>query len=196
LSAVHCVHLNRREMELLSETGTNVVHCPKSNMKLADGAAPVTEMRNMGITVSVATDGCASNDLLDMWEEMRAAVLMARLVRNDANALQPNEAFSMATVEAARAARITAGEIQPGKLADVIIVDLKAAHLQPFHDVDPFNMLVFCSKASDVRDTIINGKLIMHNRLFSNLNESDLLNEMIELDKELFQMRSAYLHNT
>jgi 5-methylthioadenosine/S-adenosylhomocysteine deaminase len=193
LSAVHCVHLNQAEMELLKETGTNVVHCPKSNMKLADGAAPVTEMRKMGVPVSVATDGCASNDLLDMWEEMRAALLMARLVRKDANALQPNEAFSMATVEAARAARIEAGEIQPGKLADVIIVDLKSSHQQPFHDTDPFNMLVFCSKASDVRDTIINGKLIMHNRRFVSLNETDLLNEMIELDKELFRMRSAYL---
>jgi 5-methylthioadenosine/S-adenosylhomocysteine deaminase len=147
----------------------------------------------MGIPVSVATDGCASNDLLDMWEEMRAAVLMARLVQKDANALSPREAFSMATVEAARAARTLAGELQPGKLADVIIVDLKSAHLQPFHDVDPFNMLVFCTKASDVRDTIINGELIMHDRHICKVNETDLQNEMIELDAQLYMIRSAYL---
>ncbi len=193
LSAVHCVHLNDHELDLLKESGTNVVHCPKSNMKLADGAAPVTAMRRLGIPVSVATDGCASNDLLDMWEEMRAAVLLARLARNDAAALTPQEAFSMATIEAARAARITAGELQPGKLADVITVDLKSAHLQPFHEADLFNMLVFCAKSTDVRDTIINGRLVMHDRHFPDLNESDLIEEAAALEARLFLMRAEYL---
>jgi 5-methylthioadenosine/S-adenosylhomocysteine deaminase len=193
LSAVHCVHLDKRELDLLKASGTNVVHCPKSNMKLADGAAPITAMRRLGIPVSLATDGCASNDLLDMWEEMRAAVLLARLVGNDAAALSAREAFTMATVEAARAARIAAGELQPGKLADVVVVDLKAAHLQPLHAEDLFNTLVFCGKACDVRDTIIHGKLVLHARRFPNFNESDLIEEAAALDAGLFPMRADYL---
>lgn len=195
LSAVHCVHLNEHELDLLKESGTNVVHCPKSNMKLADGAAPVSTMRKMGIHVSVATDGSASNDLLDMWEEMRSAVMLARVNCNDAFALNPQEAFSMATIEAARAARIAAGVLEPGKLADIAVVGLKAAHLQPFHETDLFNMLVFCAKSNDVRDTIINGQLVMRDRSFPNLNETDLIEEAAAMDAELFRKRAEYLPN-
>ncbi|NPV56124.1 MAG: amidohydrolase family protein, partial [Anaerolineae bacterium] len=87
LSAVHCAHLNPTDIELLAASGARVVHCPKSNMKLSDGIAPVVRMREMGIPVSVATDGCASNDLLDMWEEMRTALLLARVSTNRADAI-------------------------------------------------------------------------------------------------------------
>ncbi len=193
LSAVHCVHINTREMELLKRSGTNVVHCPKSNMKLADGVAPVTAMRRLGIPVSVGTDGCASNDLLDMWEEMRAAVLLARVTENDAAAMTPQEAFSMATVEAARAARLDAGELQPGKLADVVLLELKGVHLQPWHADDLINSLVFCGKAADVRDTIIHGQVVMRNRQITHLNETDLIDEAESIEKELFRMRADYL---
>jgi 5-methylthioadenosine/S-adenosylhomocysteine deaminase len=196
LSAVHCVHIDSHEMDLLQQTGTNVVHCPKSNMKLADGAAPVTAMRRLGIPVSIATDGCASNDLLDMWEEIRSAVMLARLTANDASAINPQEAFRMATVDAARAARVEAGDLQPGKLADVTVVELKLPHLQPFHDIDLFNMLVFCGKAADVRDVIINGTLVMRDRHIINLNEADLLEEAASVEPELFRVRAEYIPTT
>ena len=192
LSAVHCVHVNNREMELLAKSGTNVVHCPKSNMKLADGVAPVTTMRRLGVPVSVGTDGCASNDLLDMWEEMRCALLLARVTQNDAEALTPQDAFSMATVEAARAARLEAGELQPGKLADVVLLELKSAHLQPLHAADLVNSLVFCGKAADIRDTIIHGQVVMRDRCITRLSESDLIAEAVEVEKELFQLRGEY----
>jgi len=192
LSAVHCVHINTWEMELLKRSGTNVVHCPKSNMKLADGVAPVTVMRRMGIPVSVGTDGCASNDLLDMWEEMRAAVLLARVTENAAAAMTPQEAFSMATIEAARAARLDAGELQPGKLADVVLLELKGVHLQPWHADDLINSLVFCGKAGDVRDTVIHGQVVMRNRQITHMNETDLIDEAQSIEKELFRMRADY----
>jgi 5-methylthioadenosine/S-adenosylhomocysteine deaminase len=192
LSAVHCVHINTREMELLKRSGANVVHCPKSNMKLADGVAPVTAMRRMGIPVSVGTDGCASNDLLDMWEEMRAAVLLARVTENAAAAMTPQEAFSMATIEAAHAARLDAGELQPGKLADVVLLELKGVHLQPWHADDLINSLVFCGKAADVRDTIVHGQVVLRNRQISRLNETDLIDEAESIEKELFRMRADY----
>jgi 5-methylthioadenosine/S-adenosylhomocysteine deaminase len=192
LSAVHCVHVNNREMELLAKSGTNVVHCPKSNMKLADGVAPVTAMRRLGVPVSVGTDGCASNDLLDMWEEMRTALLLARVTRHDAGALTPQDAFSMGTVEAARAARLEAGELQPGKLADVVLLELKGVHLQPLHAADLVNSLVFCGKAADVRDTIIHGQVVMRDRCITRLSESDLIAEAVEAEKELFHLRDEY----
>jgi 5-methylthioadenosine/S-adenosylhomocysteine deaminase len=192
LSAVHCVHVNTQEMELLGKTETNVVHCPKSNMKLADGVAPVTAMRLLGIPVSMGTDGCASNDLLDMWEEMRTAVLLARVTQNEAGALTPQDAFSMATLKAARAARFEAGELQPGKLADVVLLELKGVHLQPLHATDLINLLVFCGKAADIRDTIIHGQVVMRDHRVTHLNETDLINEATGIEKELFRLRAEY----
>ena len=150
-------------------------------------------MRRLGIPVSVGTDGCASNDLLDMWEEMRAAVLLARVTQNDAGALMPQEAFSMATVEAAHAARLEAGELQPGKLADVVLLELKGVHLQPWHADDLINSLVFCGKAADVRDTIIHGEAVMQNRQITRVNETNLIDEAMRIEKELFRMRADYL---
>ena len=189
LSAVHCVHINQEEIASLAEAGVSVVHCPKSNMKLADGAAPVARMRSAGIPVCIATDGCASNDLLDMWEEMRAAVLLARVSENNASALSPRDAFRMATIDAARAARVNAGELEPGKLADVAIVELKACHLRPFHDEDIFNSLVFCGKTSDVRDTIIHGEVVMRERMITKVNEEELLAEATPYAKTLYELR-------
>ncbi|GAP13975.1 cytosine deaminase [Longilinea arvoryzae] len=192
LSAVHCCHINAKEIDLLARTGANTVHCPKSNMKLADGIAPVTELKACGVPVAVATDGAASNDLLDMWEEMRAAVLLARVSRNDAAALTPADALQMATVDAARAARIDAGEIIPGKLADLILLDLNKAHLQPFHTEDVANMLVFCARSEDVRDTIIHGKVVMRNRRITTIDEEEILREAVEVERELFSQRKNY----
>jgi 5-methylthioadenosine/S-adenosylhomocysteine deaminase len=192
MSAVHCVHVQEDEIERLAESGAVVVHCPKSNMKLADGIAPVPAMKAAGIPLAVATDGCASNDLLDMWEEMRAAVLLARVSRQDAAALSPQDALRMATVDAARAARIDAGAVYPGKLADLIVVNLNAAHLQPFHDLDLCNMLVFCARAGDVRDTLIHGRVVMRDRRLTTIDESQLVQAAAELDRHLFRRRQEF----
>jgi 5-methylthioadenosine/S-adenosylhomocysteine deaminase len=189
LSAVHCVHCSQHDIQLLAQTKAQVVHCPKSNMKLSDGIAPIVPMRKMDILVSLATDGCASNDLLDMWEEMRAAVMLARVANNDANAMQPIDAFQMATVNAAQVAHLDVGEIYPGKLADVIVVDTQAAHLAPFHDFDLFNMLVFCAKSSDVRDTIINGEIVMRNRVLKTVDEAAIKSEIKAIDIEISGFR-------
>ena len=187
-SAVHCVHLRGRDIEILPKWKCTAVHCPKSNMKLADGAAPVNKMKAAGIPIALGTDGCASNDLLDMWEEMRQAVLLARVSTGSADALTPADAFQMATAQAARAARLEAGELLPGRLADLVILDLQSAHLQPFNELDPINMLVFCARAGDVRDTIINGKIVMRNRQLTLVNEVDLLQESITLKAEFAGM--------
>jgi 5-methylthioadenosine/S-adenosylhomocysteine deaminase len=192
LSAVHCANVSAEDVNLLAKAGALVVHCPKSNMKLADGIAPIAAMRKSGIPVGLGTDGCASNDLLDMWEEMRAAVMLARVSEGNAAAMSPQDAFSMATTEAARVARLDAGEIQPGKLADIIVIEPGGIHLRPFHDEDLINMLVFCGKSSDVRDTVIHGKIIMRGRRILSLDEAAIIQEAEALDTELLERRAEF----
>ncbi len=191
LSAVHCVHLDAREIDLLAASGASVVHCPKSNMKLADGIAPVVPMLRRGIPVSVATDGCASNDLLDLWEEMRAALMLARVSQNDANALSPQEAFTMTTATAAHVARLDAGVLAPGKLADLAILDLHGVHLQPFNECDLLNTLIFCARAADVRDTIIHGQVVMRERRIMRVDEAALIEEAVSMSHRIFQKQAA-----
>ena len=192
LSAVHCVHVTASDIERLANSGGSVVHCPKSNMKLADGIAPVFEMKEAGIHLSVGTDGCASNDLLDMWEEMRAAVLLARVAANNAEALSARDAFCMATIEAARVCRIEAGEILPGRLADLAIIELNGAHLRPFHADRLLEMLVFCTRAGDVRDTIVNGEIVMRDRQIQKIHEAEILQEAEEVEAVLYARRGEF----
>lgn len=189
LSAVHVVHVKPPDIELLAGSGAQMVHCPKSNMKLADGIAPTAWLRKAGIPVSLGTDGCASNDLLDMWEELRAGLLLARVSENQPDGMTPQEAFGMATVAAARVARIEAGELQPGKLGDLAVVELKGVHMRPFHGEDLLNTLVFCGKAGDVRDTIIHGELVMRDRRITKVDEEALLEETEAIEAELSASR-------
>jgi len=192
LSAVHCVHVSGSDIERLANYGGNVVHCPKSNMKLADGIAPIFEMKEAGVHLSIGTDGCASNDLLDMWEEMRGAVLLARVAAKNAEALSARDAFRMATIEAARVCRIDAGEILPGRLADLAIVELNGAHLRPFHADRLLDMLVFCTRAGDVRDTIINGEIVMRDREIKTIDETEILQEAEKIESLLYDRRGNF----
>lgn len=192
LSAVHCVHVDDREIEMLAKSGSTVVHCPKSNMKLADGAAPIKKLKLAGASLALGNDGCGSNDLLDMWEEMRAAAMLARVMEMDTAALSPADVFSMATINAARAARLNTGSIEAGKLADLAIVDLSAAHLRPFHNDDFLNMLVFCGKAADIRDTIINGRVVMRDRKLTTVDETSIFEEAEQVEAPLYRKRAEY----
>lgn len=192
LSAVHCVHIDAGEIAMLAEEDVRIVHCPKSNMKLADGAAPVTKMLNSGLKVGLGTDGCGSNDLLDMWEEMRAALMLARVTNNDASALTCRDVFRMATEHSAAAANIHAGRIEPGMLADLAIIELNGAHLRPFHPDHALETLIWCTRASDVRDTIINGQTVMRNRIVTTLNEEEILSRADKIEAPLYARRTAF----
>ncbi|MDY7042582.1 MAG: amidohydrolase, partial [Chloroflexota bacterium] len=184
LSAVHCVHIAAEEIATLAASGATVVHCPKSNMKLADGVAPVTALMQAGVPVALGTDGCASNDLLDMWEEMRAAVLLARVSTGDAAALSAAEVFRMATDHGARACGVDAGILDVGRLADVAIVDLSGPHLRPVHDI--VKTLVYCARATDVRDTVVGGRVVMREREIITVDEAALLAEADAMGRELY----------
>ncbi len=172
--AVHAIHVSDQEQEMLCKSGTKVVHCPESNMKLASGAAPIQDMIRRGVTIGIGTDGPASNNNLDLFEEMRSASFMAKLRSNDPEALNARTVLRMATSSGARvlgmADRI--GSLEPGKLADVIVVDLNRPHLFPMYD--PISDLVYAGRGSDVRDVIVNGKFVVRSGRLTTVDEEQL----------------------
>jgi len=184
VSAVHCVHVDEVEAELLAHRGVTVVHCPKSNMKLADGAMPWPMLKEIGVEVALGNDGCASNDLLDMWEEMRAAVLLASVTAGDPATVTPADVFRAATEGGARACQVDAGTLDPGRLADIVIVDLSGPHLRPIHDI--MQTLVFCVRAEDVRDVIVDGRIVMRQRRVLTVDEATLVEKANAVGRELF----------
>ncbi len=169
-TAVHCVHVTDAEIDLLAETGTTVVHCPKSNLKLGSGVAPIPKMLRRGVTVALAADGAASNDTLDMFEEMRFAALLHKGVNEDPTVITARQAFEMATAGGARAAGLDGGAIDPGRLADLALIRLDRPHLQPLHD--PVNAVVYCAKASDVATTIVGGEIVMRDGIIQTVDEA------------------------
>jgi 5-methylthioadenosine/S-adenosylhomocysteine deaminase len=177
LTAVHCVHMGEEDLDLILERGVIPVHNPKSNMKLGSGIAPVADMLHRGIPVALGTDGSASNDLQDMFEEMRFAALLQKVANGDPAVICATDVFRMATENGARACRIEAGTIDPGRLADLAIIDLRKPHLLPVHDV--INSLVYCAKGSDVDTVIIDGQVVMQGRKLLTMDEKSIL-EMAE----------------
>jgi 5-methylthioadenosine/S-adenosylhomocysteine deaminase len=160
LCAAHCVWVTDREQELLAERDIKVLHCPGSNMKLGSGLAPVTEMRARGISVSLGADGAACNNRLDMFEEIRLAA-MIQSVRSAPGALTARDAIWMATREGARALGLDdeIGSIEPGKRADLIVVDRDRAQLAPDRDV--WSTLAFAATGRDVRLTMVDGVVLV-----------------------------------
>ena len=185
LTAVHCVHMDQADLDLVQERGVIPIHNPKSNMKLGSGISPVTEMLRRGIPVALANDGSASNDLLDMFEEMRFAALLQKVAAEDPSVISAADVFRMATENGAKACRIDAGTIDPGRLADLAIVNLRKPHLVPVHDI--VNSLVYCAKGEDVETTIINGCIVMRDRELVTMEEDEILDLAQEWGSSLRQ---------
>lgn len=158
LIAVHMTQLAPEEIPLLAQSGASVVHCPESNLKLASGFCPVARLLAGGVTVALGTDGCASNNDLDLFGEMRTAALLGKGVAKDAAALPAFTVLRMATIEAARALGLEdrIGSIELGKEADLITVDLGAIEAQPVYQ--PVSHLVYATQRSQVQDVWIAGK--------------------------------------
>ena len=184
-TAVHCVHVTDAEIDLLRETNTTAVHCPKSNLKLGSGVAPIPKMLARGVRVAVAADGAASNDTLDMFEETRFAALIHKGVAEDPTVITARQAFRMVTEGGARAAGIDAGALDPGKLADLAIIDLDQSHLQPVHDI--LNLLVYCAKASDVETTIIGGQIVMRGGEITTVDEAAVRHAASSYGADLYE---------
>jgi 5-methylthioadenosine/S-adenosylhomocysteine deaminase len=177
--AAHCTHIDEGEMRTLLHAGAGVAHNPSSNLKLASGFAPVQKMLNLGLDVGIGTDGPASNNDLDMFEEVRLAAFVAKTVSNDPTALPAITALTMATRLGARALHLgqVTGTLEAGKRADLILVDISGIHNSPRFRRDADNIyaqLVYTGKATDVSDVMVNGKWLMHNRELLTLDEKDL----------------------
>jgi 5-methylthioadenosine/S-adenosylhomocysteine deaminase len=157
LIAVHMTQLSEAEIALCAERGVHIAHCPQSNLKLASGFCPVESLRKAGANVAIGTDGCASNNDLDMFEETRHAALLAKAVAGDARALDAASALEAATLCGARALGIEdqIGSIEVGKQADLVCVDLSELELQPLYNV--ISHLIYVATRHQVSDVWIAG---------------------------------------
>ena len=169
LIAVHAVHLSEAEIAMLAQHGASVVHCPSSNLKLASGFAPVARMAAAGINVAIGTDGAASNNRLDMFEEMRLAALLAKAVAGDAEAMPAHAALRAATLGGAAALGLQAriGSIAPGKAADLAAVRLSGPELLPCYD--PISHLVYAAGRQHVSDVWVAGRHLLRGGEFVDL---------------------------
>jgi 5-methylthioadenosine/S-adenosylhomocysteine deaminase len=173
----HCIHLDEEEMATLARTQTNVSHCPSSNLKLGSGIARVAEMLERGISVSFGADGAACNNRLDMFTEMRTAALLQKALHGP-EVLPAARALRLATIDGARALGLETkiGSVELGKRADVIVIDLARPHSIPVRE-DLISALVYSAGSSDVRATIIDGRVVMRDSELSTLNEADVIAE-------------------
>ena len=177
--AAHCVHVDEGEIRALKDAGAGVAHNPTSNLKLGSGVAPVAKMLEIGVTVGIGTDGAASNNDLDMFEEMRLAALLAKGIGGDPTALPARQAVAMATREGARAMHMGAitGSLEPGKRADLIVVDLEQPYNLPRFARDPdgvYSQLAYAAKARDVVDVMCDGRWLMRDRRLLTVDEDEL----------------------
>ena len=161
LMAVHATQLTAGEIDLLARNGCSVIHCPRSNLKLASGACPVADLLAAGVNVALGTDGAASNNRLDLWAEMDTAALLGKWVAGDATALPAPELLKMATINGARALGLedVIGSLEPGKSADLICVRLDATEARPVHD--PVSQLVYAAGREHVTDVWVAGQHLL-----------------------------------
>lgn len=171
---VHAVHVSDAEIDLLAAHGCHVAHCPSSNLKLASGIAPITDLLRAGVNLGLGTDGAASNNRLDLFGEMRLAALLAKGASGNAAALPAAAALKAATLDAARALNLDdkIGSITPGKRADLVAVDLHALSSQPVFD--PVSHLVYVAGREHVTHVWVDGKLKLNDRRLVNLDIDDL----------------------
>ena len=174
VTLAHCVHLNTHEMAILKSTGTHVAHCPSSNSKLGSGIAPVKELLNRGISVSLGADGAACNNRLDMFSEMRLAALLQKTLHGP-DTLTAETVLRMATVEGAKALgeQDALGTLEAGKRADVIVVRLNQPHVTPRTDL--VSTVVYATQATDVDTVIIDGELVMRERKLQTIDETETI---------------------
>lgn len=180
--AAHCVAVTEKDIAVMRKRRVKVSHNPVSNLKLASGISPVPEMLEEGVTVSLGTDGPCSNNTADMFETMKTAALLHKGVNRNPTVLPAEKVLEMATIDGAKALSWDReiGSIEPGKRADLTIINFKKPHLYPLYSET--SHLVYAAKASDVETVIINGKIVMENRQLKTMNVEKVL-EMAEKSK-------------
>jgi len=188
--AAHCVHINHEEIHILNRHSTGVVYNPTSNLKLASGFAPVVEMLENGIKLGLGTDGCASNNNLDMFEEMHLAALMPKAVSGNPVVASAREVLAMATINGAKALHLDhmIGSIEVGKRADLAIVAGNGLHSVPHFDTTGLNIysrLVYAAKSTDVQHVLINGRFVMRNRQLQTLDQESIVSQVSQISEDV-----------
>lgn len=179
VTAAHCSQLDSTDIAIMAETGTKIAHCPVCNAKLGSGTMPLREVMNAGITVGLATDGPASHNSSDLFQEMKFAGLMHKTNTGDVEFLRIDQLLELSTHQGALAMhRPDTGRLEAGARADVIVVNLDTAHAQPVYD--PRSALVYSTRADDVLHSIVNGRLLMENRVVAGVDEERIRHQFHE----------------
>mgnify|MGYP001364690816 FL=1 len=181
LVAFHCVHFTEEDMKMFADYGCKVSHNPASNMKLASGVAPVPEMIKAGVTVGLGTDGCASNNNLDMIKEMGTTAKLHKVARLDPTVMDAQTVVRMATIEGAKTLGMEKkiGSLESGKKADIIVIGLNEPHLTPLYC--EYSHLAYAASGADVDTVIINGKVVMENRKLLTINEQNVMQKVRDI---------------
>lgn len=185
--AAHGIYLDEADQRLLRESKVSIAHNPSSNLKLANGVAPVPRLLEQGINVSLGTDGAASNNNLNLFEEMHLAALLQKWACRNAEALPARQVVRMATIQGARALGLEheLGSLEVGKKADLILIDAAQPHLAPRHD--PLALLVYSAQAADVCTVLVNGQILMEDRQLTTLDQTALLAQAEQQTQALLQ---------
>jgi 5-methylthioadenosine/S-adenosylhomocysteine deaminase len=172
-------------MEIMVNRGCNVAHCPESNMKLGAGIAPVTAMCNKGVVVGLGTDGCASNNNLDLFGEMDMVAKLHKVATADPTALEAADVVKMATIDGARAIGLgdRIGSLEVGKQADLIILDAGSVHMTPLYH--PESHIVYTVNGSDVRHAFISGKPVVRDRKILTFDVDEVMGRVNEIAKTI-----------
>lgn len=177
----HCVVIRPDEIARMAERRAAVAHCPESNLKMGSGVAPVRDLLQAGVTVGLGTDGAATNNDLDMWGEMHTAALLQKGTLLDPTVLPADQALRMATIDGARALGLgdQIGSLEPGKWADLALVDLDQPHLTPRFDI--YSLLVYAAKASDVDTVFIHGRPVLQERRLLTMDQEAVERTVAEI---------------
>ena len=173
--AAHCVYTGQADHEIMKEHGVVALHCPDSNLKLASGIAPIAQMMQRGVTVTLGTDGAASNNNLNMMEEMQRFVLLQKGITQDATSVSAKQALHIATTAGARAMHTGGGVLKEGYKADIVLVDTHVPHMQPMHNA--INNRVYAAQGSDVWMNMVDGKILYKNGEYKTLDIEKVIAE-------------------
>jgi 5-methylthioadenosine/S-adenosylhomocysteine deaminase len=191
--AVHCNWLTPEDIVILADLGVSVSHNPASSMKLAAGVAPVVQMLEKGMAVGLGTDGSASNNDLDMFQEMDLAAKVHKVTLLDPTVMRAETVVKMATIDGARVLGMDhlIGSIEAGKQADIIVLDMNQPHLTPLYNA--YSQLVYAARGSDVKTSIINGKIVMENRRLLTIDLQAVMNNVREIAAHIQAKQSPFI---
>lgn len=183
--AAHCVHLSPEDIEIMSNAHTSISHCPKSNLKLSSGIAKCYDYIQAGINVTIATDGSASNNNLDMVEELRLASLLSKAVSNNPEAMNARQILQSATINGAKALGLdkVTGSLEVGKDADLILIDQHNTNMEPVYD--EYSAIVYAMNSYNVKSSMVHGRWIMKDRIVLHIDEEDTLNQITSIAEHI-----------